>query len=90
MSEMDFDFDECVGIANRPVKDLQGYVKGKLIGIDLRNIEVKKPRSKNDFEDDIIQKVFKFSFMMEGKREPILMSKITGTKNQYGRSTRKS
>lgn len=80
MSEMDFDFDECVGIANRPVKDLQGYVKGKLIGIDLRNIEVKKPRSKNDFEDDIVQKVFKFSFMMEGKREPIFMSKITGTK----------
>jgi hypothetical protein len=80
MSETDFDFDDCVGIANRPSKDIKGFVRGKLTGIDLRNIEVKKPRSKNDFEDDVIQKVFKFSFKMEGKREFILMSKITGTK----------
>jgi hypothetical protein len=80
MKDSDFDFDECIGIANRPAKNLEGFVRGKLIGIDLRTIEVKKPRSKNNPEDDLIQKVLKFTFLIEGKREDITMSKITGTK----------
>jgi hypothetical protein len=80
MKDSDFDFDDCIGIANRPAKGVDGFVRGKLVGIDLRNIEVKKPRSKNNPEDDLIQKVLKFTFLMEGKREDITMSKITGTK----------
>tara|TARA_B110000211_G_scaffold207514_1_gene243351 strand:- start:61 stop:582 length:522 start_codon:yes stop_codon:yes gene_type:complete len=80
MKDSDFDFDDCVGIANRPAKDLNGFVRGKLTNIDLRNIEIKKPRSKNDPEDDVIQTVLKFTFSIEGKREDITMSKITGTK----------
>jgi hypothetical protein len=80
MKDSDFDFDDCVGIANRPAKDIKGFVRGKLTGIDLRNIEIKKPRSKNDPEDDVIQTVLKFTFLIEGKREDITMSKITGTK----------
>ena len=80
MQDSDFDFDDCVGIANRPAKSLNGYVRGKLTSIDLRNIEVKKPRSKNDPEDDVVQTVFKFTFLMEGKREDITMTRITGTK----------
>lgn len=80
MSDIDFDFDECAGIANRPVKDLDGFVKGKLTSIDIQTRDFKKPRSKNDFEDDIVQKVFMFTFMMEGKTEPIKMTRMTGTK----------
>jgi hypothetical protein len=80
MKDSDFDFDDCVGIANRPAKGIDGFVRGKLIGIDLRNIEIKKPRSKNDPEDDVVQTVLKFSFLIEGKREDISMSRITGTK----------
>jgi len=80
MLDSDFDFDDCVGIANRPAKGINGFVRGKLTGIDLRNIEIKKPRSKNDPEDDVIQTILKFTFLIEGKREDITMSKITGTK----------
>ena len=80
MKDSDFDFDDCVGIVNRPAKDIKGFVRGKLTGIDLRNIEIKKPRSKNDPEDDVMQTVLKFTFSVEGKREAIIMSKITGTK----------
>ena len=80
MNDSDFDFDDCVGIANRPAKGADGFVRGKLIGVDLRNIEIKNPRSRNEPEDDVIQTVFKFSFLIEGKREAITMSKITGTK----------
>lgn len=80
MSDSDFDFDDCVGIANRPLKDFDGFVKGKLVSIDIKNVEFKKPRSKNDFEDDIVQKVFVFSFLIEGKTEDIKMSRMTGTK----------
>ena len=36
MSDIDFDFDECAGIANRPVKDLDGFVKGKLTSIAIQ------------------------------------------------------
>ena len=80
MKDSDFDFDDCIGIANRPAKSVDGFVRGKLIGIDLQNIEIKKPRSKNNPEDDVIQTVLKFTFLIEGKREDINMSKITGTK----------
>ncbi len=80
MKDSDFDFDDYIGIANRPAKGVDGFVRGKLISIDLQNIEIKKPRSKNDPEDDVIQTVLKFTFLIEGKREDINMSKITGTK----------
>jgi len=76
----DYDFDDCVSIANRPDKNLQGYVKSKLVDISLTNIEIKKPRSKNNPEDDVVQTVFKFSFIVKGKKEDIKMSRITGTK----------
>ena len=31
MQDSDFDFDDCVGIANRPAKGLNGFVRGKLV-----------------------------------------------------------
>jgi len=80
MSDIDFDFDECAGIANRPIKDLDGFVKGKLTSITIRTETFKTPRSKKNPEDDRVQKVFVFTFIMEGKTEPIKMTKMTGTK----------
>ena len=60
--DMDFDFDES-NIANRPNKDFEGFVKGKLVSFKMEERAFTKPRFKNDFADDIVQKVFMFNFV---------------------------
>ena len=75
----ELDFDES-NVANRPNKDFDGYVKGKLVSFKMEERTFAKPRFKNDFADDVVQKVFMFNFVIEGKSEPIKMSRMTGTK----------
>lgn len=74
----ELDFNES-NANNRPNKDFDGYVNGKLVSFKMEERTFAKPRFKNDFADDV-QKVCMFNFVIEGKSEPIKMSRMTGTK----------
>lgn len=73
------DFEDEIGIANKPVKDTEGYVNAKLVKMRPDTIKHKKKRSSREYGDDLTQKCIKFSFLVDGLVEPIHMSKITGT-----------
>ena len=76
---LDVDYDDNLGFANNPLKDNEGYVKGKLIEIKNHTLIDKKKRTSTEFADDITKKCLMFIFSMEGTTEPIRMSKLTGT-----------
>lgn len=73
------DFEDEIGIANKPVKNTEGYVKARLVKMRPDTIKHKKKRSSREYGDDLTQKCIKFSFLVDGLVEPIHMSKITGT-----------
>ena len=77
-SNRNIDFDKIVRKSIRP-KIIDGYAYGRLVDIELKDISVKKERSRASYEDDLIQTVFNFKFEIDTNKDKIVINHITGT-----------
>lgn len=69
-----------LGFANLPIKDNEGFVRGKLTEISYKTFISKEKRTKKSLEDDKTYNAFVFNFEIESTGDkPIKMNIRTGT-----------
>jgi hypothetical protein len=73
------DFDEDLKFSNAPKKDLEGYVKAKIIKIEKTTCFDTKERTSKTLQDDKTYISIQFSYLLEGVVDVISGSLRTGT-----------
>jgi len=69
-----------LGFANTPLKDENGFVRGKLVAISKKTFISKEKRTMKSLEDDKTYQTFVFEFLIESTGDkPIKMNVLTGT-----------
>ena len=75
----DFDDDDFT-FSNSINKSSSGFAKCKLVDIRKKRILVQKQRNRSEMQDDLVQIVTNFKFLVKGTKEEITINHITGTK----------